>query len=123
MFCDKGVDNLAILLDRFQFIGQGEFNFDVTPMSDAFIFIGGLEKFFGVVVRPFGQAMKLKDTTAVMLIGVFAIYILSMRNCRLLFECLFHIFQNFFSGQLSKTFLLVGEIITDALILFVYDFV
>ena len=123
MFCNESVNNLAILLDCFQFIGQGKFNFNVTPMSDAFIFIGGVEKFFGVIVRPLWQVVKLKDTAASFFICSFSIYVLGMGNSRLLFQCLFHIFQNFFSSQLGKTFLLVGKIITHVLILFAHEFV
>ena len=81
MFGNKRVNDLPILFDSSKFIGESKFNFNVATITATFIFISSAEKFFRVVLRPIGEMMSLKDTTAAMSKSIFAVNIFDVRLC------------------------------------------
>ena len=64
MFCNKGVDNLTILLHCLQLIWQGKLNFHVPAIAYAFVPISGLKKFLWGILRPLRQLMCMKNTSS-----------------------------------------------------------
>ena len=55
MLGNKSIDNLAVLLNSCQFIGEGKFDFTVPPVSYTFIFIRRLKKILGLSCAHFGS--------------------------------------------------------------------
>lgn len=94
MFGNEGVNNLTILVNGFQLVRQSKFNLHVPAITFTFVFIGGLEKYFRVVMRPFGQTVRMEDTTAAFLKRFFAIYVLDMSFGRRLHFTFLNVFQN-----------------------------
>ena len=74
MFLNERLDNLAKLFDGVKFIGESKFDFDITAIAfAAFVTVGGFEKIFGVVFRPFRQVMRVEDTAAAMGKRIFSV--------------------------------------------------
>lgn len=80
MFGNKGFDNLSILCNACKLIWKSKFNFNVATITATFIFISGLKKFFGIVVSPFRQMVRVKNTTLALLKSICAIDIIEMTS-------------------------------------------
>ena len=88
MFGDESVDDLAVLLGGGKLVRQGKFDFAITAIASRFVLVSSLEKIFGVVMRPFWQVVRVKNTAATIGERFFAIDIFDVRKSRMFFQSL-----------------------------------